>query len=90
MDYVFYSALVNVVVPVWIGHNITCHWHVNLEHHNVLQECAPTFSVANIKYSVGPAHIAGHKQDCQEIFTPDFLEHNGCTNTNSIEHGWLC
>jgi hypothetical protein len=48
----------------------------------------PTFSVESTKHSVRLVHVVGHKRECQEIFTPEFLEHNGQTNSDNVEHGW--
>jgi hypothetical protein len=88
VDYVFYSALIGVTTLVWVGYDIACQWHVNLHKRDVPVECKPTFSVPKLKKEVGALHVIGHKSECQQIFTPEFLEHNGRTNPDNIEHGW--
>jgi hypothetical protein len=79
---------VGVALLVWVGYDIGCQWRVNLLERDVPEECKPAFSPADTIHSVGPMHVVGHKRDCQELYTPEFLEHNGRTNSDSIEHGW--
>jgi hypothetical protein len=75
---------------VHIDYNIACQYNKNFWRRwaNLPDFLQATFSPQETSFVVGALHITGRVEECQAEYAGDYLEGNGITSGDNIEHGW--